>query len=248
MASVGLYCLLLIVFFGANLVLPEEDTSPRYDKMSMPVEEEAIPGRDQALEVSEKHAVNGNRCIPPFPDDTEVAIFAMGCFWGAEKLFWRKKGVYSTQVGYSGGFTHNPTYQEVRSGGTGHTEVVRVVFRPQEVTYKELLKEFWENHDPTQGFRQGVDSGTSYRSAIFYLDDKQQELAESSRDAYQQELTRQGFGKVTSEIERLKTFYYAEDYHQQYLHKNPDGFCGDGGTGVSCPLNFKIKNLFCGNN
>ncbi|MGM0556085.1 MAG: peptide-methionine (S)-S-oxide reductase MsrA [Myxococcota bacterium] len=198
----------------------------------------ALPGRDEAIrdEVSDKHDVLGTSMKPPFPEDNECAVFGMGCFWGVEKAFWKLDGVYSTQVGYAGGYTKNPTYREVCSGKTGHTEVVRVVYKPDEISYQELLKVFWENHDPTQGMRQGADVGTQYRSAIFYYDDEQKEAALASREAYQEKLEEAGYGDITTDIEEHDEFYYAEDYHQQYLEKNPRGYCGAGGTGVSCPV------------
>lgn len=187
------------------------------------------------MPVPPRHYVNQARMEEPFPEGMQLAMFAMGCFWGAERKFWQTKGVYSTQVGYSAGFTPNPTYREVCSGSTGHAEVVRVVFDPAVVSYDELLRIFWENHDPTQGMRQGNDIGTQYRSGIYAFDDEQLRIAEASRDAYQQALTRAGHGHITTEIERVPTFYFAEEYHQQYLAKNPGGYCGLGGTGVSCP-------------
>jgi len=182
------------------------------------------------------HFVNGHSLQPPFPDGLSRAMFAMGCFWGAEKTFWRQAGVYSTAVGYAAGHTPKPTYREVCSGMTGHAEVVLVVFDPKTVRYDELLKVFWENHDPTQGMRQGNDVGTQYRSGIYYFDDEQRRAAEASRDAYQKMLSAARFGSITTEILPAPEFYYAEDYHQQYLAKNPGGYCGLGGTGVSCPV------------
>ncbi|KAF6723195.1 Mitochondrial peptide methionine sulfoxide reductase [Oryzias melastigma] len=210
-------------------------------KARMPTPETALPGRDRSLKVSEKHDVNGNRTVPPFPAETETVMFGMGCFWGAERKFWRQKGVYSTQVGYAGGFTPNPTYQEVCTGRTGHTEVVQVVFYPEKVSFTDLLKVFWESHDPTQGMRQGNDVGTTYRSAIYTSSQQQLQEALASRDEYQKVLTAEGFGPITTEIAEGKLFYYAEDYHQQYLSKNPDGYCGLGGTGVSCPIGLGKK-------
>ncbi len=201
----------------------------------MPRPEEALPGRSTAMPVPDRHLVNGNRMTPPFPDGMALAMFGMGCFWGAERKFWELPGVYSTQVGYAGGFTPNPTYREVCSGMTGHNEVVRVVFDPKHITYAQLLKVFWEAHDPTQGMRQGNDVGTQYRSAIYYYDAAQQAAAEASRAAYQAALAAAGYGPITTEIQAVPQFYYAEDYHQQYLAKNPGGYCGLGGTGVSCP-------------
>jgi peptide-methionine (S)-S-oxide reductase len=182
------------------------------------------------------HFVNHNRIEPPFPDGLETAIFGMGCFWGAEKKFWQTPGVYSTAVGYAAGHTKNPTYREVCSGTTNHAEVVLVVFDPKKVRYEELLRVFWENHDPTQGMRQGNDVGTQYRSGIYYADDEQRKAAVASRDAYQKQLSAAGYKKITTEIVPAPEFFYAEEYHQQYLAKNPDGYCGLGGTGVSCPV------------
>ena len=183
---------------------------------------------------------NGARLEPPFPAGLETAMFGLGCFWGAEKKFWGLKGVYTTAVGYAGGFTPNPTYREVCSGQTGHNESVLVVFDPKQISYAELLKVFWESHDPTQGMRQGNDVGTQYRSGIYYYGDAQREAAERSRDAFQQQLKAAGYGAVTTEIIPAPEFYYAEDYHQQYLSKNPDGYCGLGGTGVTCPVGVEV--------
>ena len=195
---------------------------------------DALPGRDEALPgVPEVHAVNGNRIQPPFPEGMTTAVFAMGCFWGAERLFWRVPGVYSTAVGYAGGYTPNPTYQEVCSGRTGHTEAVLVVFDPTQVSYEQLLAVFWEGHDPTQGMRQGNDVGTQYRSAAYWADESQRAALGASRAAFAERLAAAGFGDITTEIAEAPTFYYAEDYHQQYLHKVPNGYCGLGGTGVS---------------
>ncbi len=202
-------------------------------RAEMPRPDEALPGREQALEAPESHFVNGNRLQPPFPEGMQLAMFGLGCFWGAERVFWERAGVYSTMVGYSGGYTPNPTYREVCSGLTGHNEVVRVVFDPNTVEYQELLRLFWESHDPTQGMRQGNDVGTQYRSGIYVYDQEQRAAAEASRDAYQQALEAAGRrAHITSEIIDAPTFYYAEDYHQQYLAKNPGGYCGLGGTGV----------------
>jgi peptide-methionine (S)-S-oxide reductase len=199
--------------------------------------ERALPGRDAPLPgVPERHAVNGERIQPPFPDGTRTAVFGLGCFWGAERLFWQTPGVVSTAVGYAGGYTPNPTYEEVCSGSTGHTEAVLVVYDPAKVTYDELLKVFWEGHDPTQGMRQGNDVGTQYRSAIYTADDEQAAAARASRERYQQALSGRGLNDITTEIAPAGDFYYAEDYHQQYLHKVPNGYCGLGGTGVSCPV------------
>ena len=188
------------------------------------------------MRVPEAHFVNGHRLEPPFPDGLARAMFAMGCFWGAEKMFWQLPGVYSTAVGYAAGHTPNPTYREVCSGMTGHTEVVLVVFDPGKVRYEDLLKVFWESHDPTQGMRQGHDVGTQYRSGVYCFDEEQLRAAKASRDAYQRQLSRAGYGAITTEILPAPEFYYAEDYHQQYLAKNPNGYCGIGGTGVSCPV------------
>ena len=202
----------------------------------LPSPSQALPGRVEKMPVAKKHVVSGAPMDAPFPAGTEIAMFGMGCFWGAERKFWKAKGVVSTQVGYAGGVTPNPTYREVCTGGTGHTEVVRVVFDPKIVRYEDLLKLFWENHDPTQGMRQGGDVGTQYRSAVYTHGDDQKRAAEASREAYQKVLTSAGYGKITTEIKEAPEFYYAEDYHQQYLEKNPDGYCGLGGTGVSCPV------------
>ena len=188
------------------------------------------------MPVPAAHFVNGNRLEPPFPDGLERALFAMGCFWGAERKFWQLPGVYSTAVGYAAGLTPNPTYREVCSGMTGHAEAVLVVFDPTRITYEALLKTFWENHDPTQGMRQGNDVGTQYRSGIYHYDDAQREAAQRSRDIFQAELAKARYGRITTEIQPAPEFYYAEDYHQQYLAKNPGGYCGLGGTGVSCPV------------
>ncbi|XP_051908740.1 mitochondrial peptide methionine sulfoxide reductase [Hippocampus zosterae] len=210
-------------------------------KTQMPSPDRALPGRTEAIKVAAKHDVNGNRTTPPFPEDTQMVVFGMGCFWGAERKFWLQKGVYSTQVGYAGGSTPNPTYKEVCSGMTGHAEVVRVVFYPNQISFANLLKVFWESHDPTQGMRQGNDVGTPYRSAIYACGQQQLEEALASQDQYQKVLTKEGFGSITTEIAEGKPFYYAEDYHQQYLSKNPGGYCGLGGTGVSCPIGIKEK-------
>jgi peptide-methionine (S)-S-oxide reductase len=207
------------------------------DKQRVVTPDDALPGRDhRVFAVPETHAVLGNRLEPPFPEGMERAVFGLGCFWGAERLFWRTEGVWSTAVGYAGGHTPNPTYEEVCSGRTGHAEVVLVVFDPAKVSYEELLRTFWEGHDPTQGMRQGNDVGTQYRSAIYVTGEAQQKSAEASRDAYQAELAAAGYGEITTEITPAGEFWYAEDYHQQYLHKNPMGYCGLGGTGVSCPV------------
>jgi peptide-methionine (S)-S-oxide reductase len=203
---------------------------------TLPTPAEALPGRPEPLTVPERHFVSGNRIVPPFPEGTEIADFGLGCFWGAEKAFWKVPGVYATAVGYQGGLTPNPTYREVCTGRTGHAEVVRVVFDPAQVRYEDLLRVFWESHDPTQGMRQGNDVGTQYRSAIYAHSPAQRRAAETSREAYAAALRARGFGPVTTEIREAPPFYYAEEYHQQYLAKNPDGYCGLGGTGVSCPV------------
>jgi peptide-methionine (S)-S-oxide reductase len=208
--------------------------------LTLPTKAEALPGRAARMRVPPAHFVNGNRLEPPFPEGHQRALFAMGCFWGAERKFWQRPGVYSTAVGYAAGLTPNPTYREVCSGMTGHAEVVLVVFDPEVVSYEELLKTFWENHDPTQGMRQGNDVGTQYRSGIYYFDDAQQTAAERSRDLFQAELARSRYGRITTEIQPAPEFYYAEDYHQQYLAKNPNGYCGLGGTGVSCPAGIAV--------
>ena len=199
-------------------------------------EASTLPGRKEKLPVPEKHFVNGNRIVPPFPAGLELAQVGMGCFWGAERLFWQTPGVYSTAVGYAGGRTQNPTYEEVCSGFTNHTEAVLVVFDPQRISYAQLLKVFWEGHDPTQGMRQGNDRGTQYRSALFTYGEAQMKTALASRDAFQAALDKAGMGRITTEILPAAEFYYAEDYHQQYLGKEPNGYCGLGGTGVSCPV------------
>jgi peptide-methionine (S)-S-oxide reductase len=197
---------------------------------------EALPGRDTAIPVPGRHEVLGTPLSPPFPEGLERAVFGLGCFWGAERVFWRAPGVFTTAVGYAGGFTPNPTYEEVCSGRTGHTEAVLVVFDPEQTSYEEMLRLFWENHDPTQGMRQGNDVGTQYRSAIYWAGDAQRAAAEASLEMFQGELARAGYGQITTEIAEAGTFYYAEPYHQQYLAKNPNGYCGLGGTGVSCPV------------
>jgi len=212
-----------------------------FSKSRMPSKEQALPGRADRMPVPPAHHVNGARLSPPFPDGLEQAVFGMGCFWGAEKKFWALRGVYSTAVGYAGGFTPNPTYREVCSGMTGHNEVVLVVFDPKQISYDTLLKTFWENHDPTQGMRQGNDVGTQYRSGIYTFSDAQRQAAERSRDAFQEQLSKRGYGTITTEILPAPEFYYAEDYHQQYLSKNPDGYCGLGGTGVTCPVGVAVE-------
>ena len=207
-----------------------------FHKHQLPTLENALPGRAEKMPIAAKHFVNGASMKAPFPEGTELATFGLGCFWGAEKLFWSLPGVVSTMVGYAGGMTPNPTYQEVCTGKTGHAEVVRVVFDPKRISYEDLLRAFWENHDPTQGMRQGNDVGTQYRSAIYAENDAQLEAAKASRDAYTSALGAAGHGSITTEIERAPEFFYAEDYHQQYLAKNPNGYCGLGGTGVTCPI------------
>jgi peptide-methionine (S)-S-oxide reductase len=206
------------------------------DKLKIVAPEQALPGRSEKMTVPASHFVNGARLEPPFPEGTELALFGLGCFWGAERKFWQTPGVVSTSAGYAGGSTPNPTYREVCSGQTGHTEVVRVVFDPKKVSYAELLRVFWEAHDPTQGMRQGNDVGTQYRSAIYTYGDEQARAAAASRDEYQRALEAAGIGPITTEIRKAPEFYYAEDYHQQYLAKNPGGYCGIGGTGVACPI------------
>jgi peptide-methionine (S)-S-oxide reductase len=205
-------------------------------KSRMATAEDALPGRSQAMAVPPAHQVNGHPLVPPFPDGYQQAVFGMGCFWGAERIFWQAPGVWTTAVGYAGGFTPNPTYEEVCSGRTGHAEVVLVVFDPAVTSYEALLKTFWEGHDPTQGMRQGNDVGTQYRSGIWWFDQAQRAAAEASRDAFETVLSKSGFGSITTEISPAGPFYYAEDYHQQYLAKNPNGYCGLGGTGLSCPV------------
>lgn len=205
-------------------------------KDTMVVKHHALPGRKEPMVFNPVHAVNGHRIVAPFPADMEAIVVGLGCFWGAERLFWQLPGVYSTAVGYAGGYTPNPTYREVCSGQTAHTEVVLVVFDPAKISLAQLLKVFWEAHNPTQGMRQGNDQGTQYRSAIYTTSSEQLLAAEESCEQYQEKLSRSGFGKITTEIRPLETFYYAEDYHQQYLDKNPDGYCGLRGTGVACPI------------
>ena len=207
-------------------------------KLRVPTPEQALPGRATPMRVAEKHAVLGTRLSPPFPEGLERAVFGMGCFWGAERLFWQTPGVWSTAVGYAGGYTPNPTYEEVCSGLTGHTEVVQVVYDPSRVSYQQLLKVFWEGHDPTQGYRQGNDVGTQYRSAIYVTSDEQAKTAEESRVQFKDALSDAGLATITTDIQPARPFYFAEEYHQQYLSdtKNPNGYCGLGGTGVSCPI------------
>jgi peptide-methionine (S)-S-oxide reductase len=204
--------------------------------LEMPTPDTAMPGRDREMPVPATHDVLGTPLRPPFPAGLEQAVFGLGCFWGAERKFWQVPGVFTTAAGYAGGFTPNPTYEEVCSGMTGHTEVVLVVFDPEKVSYADLLRTFWEAHDPTQGMRQGNDVGTQYRSAIYTYSEDQQKLAEESLAMYQEELVKSGYDAITTEVHEAPAFYYAEDYHQQYLSKNPRGYCGIGGTGVSCPI------------
>jgi peptide-methionine (S)-S-oxide reductase len=209
--------------------------------LEIPTRETALPGRDQPLRTAERHFVNGRPLKGPYPEGAQLAQFAMGCFWGVERMFWQVPGVWVTAVGYVNGITPNPTYEEVCSGRTGHTEAVLVVFEPQAVTYEDLLKVFWEGHDPTQGMRQGNDIGTQYRSGIYYYDEAQKAAAEASSAAYRLSLTAAGYGPITTEIAPAGPFYFAEDYHQEYLAKNPGGYCGVGGTGVSCPIGVGVK-------
>lgn len=209
--------------------------------LELPTAANALPGRPMAIPTAREHFVNGHPLKGPWPEGLETAVFAMGCFWGVERKFWQVPGVYSTAVGYVGGVTPNPTYEETCSGRTGHTEAVLVVYDPKLVTYEDLLKVFWEGHDPTQGMRQGNDIGTQYRSGIYYANEGQKAAAESSREVYAAALRAQGYGAITSEIAPLGPFYYGEDYHQQYLAKNPNGYCGVGGTGVSCPIGVGVK-------
>jgi peptide-methionine (S)-S-oxide reductase len=211
-------------------------------KLEMPTAEEALPGREAAIQIEDRHFVNGHALKPPFPEGLQQAMFAMGCFWGAERVFWEMPGVWTTAVGYAAGLSRNPFYEEVCTGRTGHAEAVLVVFDPNVVTYEHLLKAFWENHDPTQGMRQGNDVGTQYRSGIYVFDDAQRRVAEGFRQTYQRRLYDAGYGDITTEIEDAGPFYYAEDYHQQYLAKNPRGYCGLGSTGVSCPVGLASAN------
>jgi peptide-methionine (S)-S-oxide reductase len=208
---------------------------------TIPDAQSGLPGREQPIPTAETHFINGSRIQPPYPEGSEIATFAMGCFWGAEKLFWQTPGVVSTSSGYAGGHTPNPTYEEVCTGKTGHAEAVQVVFDPSRISYEELLKLFWENHDPTQGMRQGNDRGTQYRSAIFTHTDAQRAAAEASREMYQRELAKAGFGEITTEIGDAPTYYFAEDYHQQYLAKVPNGYCPDHSTGVACPIGLGVS-------
>jgi peptide-methionine (S)-S-oxide reductase len=204
---------------------------------------EALPGRDEPIRATEKHAVLGTPLVPPFPEGLEQAVVGMGCFWGAERVFWQAPGVYTTAVGYAGGYTPNPSYEEVCSGRTGHAEAVLVVFDPKVTSYDEILRLFWENHDPSQGMRQGNDVGTQYRSAIYWETEAQREAAEASRAMFQEELTKAGYGEISTEIAQAGPFYYAESYHQQYLAKNPNGYCGLGGTGVACPVGLETADI-----
>jgi peptide-methionine (S)-S-oxide reductase len=206
------------------------------NKTSMVDTSSALPGREEEIPVADRHAVLGTPLRPPFPEGYEQVIVGMGCFWGAERVFWQAPGVYTTAVGYAGGFTRNPTYEEVCSGRTGHAEVVLAVFDPAKASFEDMLRLFWENHDPTQGMRQGNDAGTQYRSAILWTTESEHQAAQVSRDAYAERLRTAGYPEITTEIAQAGPFYYAEDYHQQYLHKNPWGYCGLGGTGVSCPV------------
>jgi peptide-methionine (S)-S-oxide reductase len=209
---------------------------------ALPSASEALPGRATPIPTATRHFVNGHNLLPPYPEGLEQAVFALGCFWGAERKFWELgEGIFTTAVGYAGGFTPNPTYEEVCSGRTGHTEVVLVVFDPKKVSYEKLLKTFWENHDPTQGMRQGNDVGTQYRSAIYTFGDAQKKAAEESKATYQKALSAKRLGPITTEIAASGPFYFAEDYHQQYLAKNPAGYCGLGGTGVSCPIGVGVN-------
>ena len=209
-------------------------------KTTIPTPEKALPGRSQSMQVPKSHFVNNNPLQPPYPDGMETAVFGLGCFWGAERKFWTIEGVYTTAVGYAAGITPNPTYEEVCSGMTGHNEVVLVVFDPKVVSYETLLKVFWESHNPTQGMRQGNDAGTQYRSGIYTYSDTQKQAAEASKTTYQQALTRAGYKEITTEIVDAPEFYFAEGYHQQYLAKNPGGYCGLGGTNVSCPIGVQV--------
>jgi peptide-methionine (S)-S-oxide reductase len=213
-----------------------------FEKMTKMVSpEDALPGRDEPMRVPERHEVLGTPLVPPFPENTRQLVVGLGCFWGAERIFWQAEGVYTTAVGYAGGHTPNPTYEEVCSGRTGHAEVVLVVFDPAVLPLDGVLRLFWEGHDPTQGNRQGNDVGTQYRSAVYWMDEAQREAAETSRAMFQSELVKAGYGEISTEIAAAGPFYYAEDYHQQYLAKNPNGYCGLGGTGVACPVGLAAK-------
>ena len=209
--------------------------------LDLPAADEALPGRATPVRTDERHVVSGNPLKGPYPDGLQTAVFAMGCFWGVERVFWNAPGVWVTAAGYAGGYTPNPTYEEVCSGRTGHTEVVLVVFDPAKTSYEQLLKLFWEGHDPTQGMRQGNDMGTQYRSAVYTYGEEQQRAAELSKAAYERELKARGFGPITTEIRPAGEFYFAEDYHQGYLAKNPGGYCGIGGTGVTCPIGVGVE-------
>jgi len=220
----------------ATMSLLSRIASMLSQKTTLPTADTALPGRRTEMPTDEVHFVSGRLLKGPHPEGFETAIFGMGCFWGVERIFWQLPGVWVTSVGYSGGITPNPTYEETCTGRTGHTEVVQVVFNPNEISYAELLKAFWENHDPTQGMRQGNDVGSTYRSAIYWLNDAQREEAERARDAYQEALARAGRGQITTEIAPAGPYYFAEAYHQGYLAKNPNGYCGIGGTGVVCPI------------
>ena len=211
------------------------------DKVRLVTPEEALSGRDAAMPVPARHEVLGTPIAPPFPVGLEQVVVGMGCFWGAERIFWQLPGVYTTAVGYAGGYTPNPTYQEVCSARTGHTEVVLVVFDPAKIAFEEILRAFWEGHDPTQGMRQGNDVGTQYRSALYWTTEAQRAAAESSRDAYAARLADAGYGPITTELAEAGELYYAEPYHQQYLAKNPNGYCGIGGTGVACPVGVGVR-------
>ena len=211
------------------------------DKTKLVDAERALPGREQEMAVPERHEVLGTPLRRPFPAGIEQAVFGMGCFWGAERIFWQLPGVYTTGVGYAGGFTPNPTYEEVCSGSTGDAEVVLVAFDPTKISYEELLRQFWEGHDPTQGMRQGNDVGTQYRSAIYWSNEAQHAAAEASREMYAKQLRENGYGEITTEIAKAGPFYYAEDYHQQYLAKNPGGYCPDHSTGISCPIGLGVS-------
>jgi peptide-methionine (S)-S-oxide reductase len=212
-----------------------------HKKTRMPEPEEALPGRTARMRVAPAHAVLGTPMEPPFAEGLQQAVFGLGCFWGAERKFWQQEGVHTTAVGYAAGYTPNPTYEEVCSGLTGHNEVVLVVFDPGQVSYEQLLRVFWESHDPTQGMRQGNDVGTQYRSGIYVVDDAQRAAAEAAKARYEAALRSAGYGPITTEILDASDFYYAEDYHQQYLHKVPNGYCGLGGTGVSCPVGLGVE-------
>ncbi len=211
-------------------------------KTELPDADSALPGRDSAMPITDRHAVLGSTLLPPYPENMQSAMFGMGCFWGVERLFWGVNGVYSTAVGYAAGSTPHPSYREVCTGQTGHNEVVYVVFDPSQLHYHQLLSLFWENHDPTQGMRQGNDRGTQYRSGIYVFDAGQRSAAHESQNQFQLRLTQAGFGSITTEIVDAPEFYFAEDYHQQYLHKNPAGYCGMGGTGVACPLGIRVPS------